>query len=461
MYNLRIGLERVRNMRRSRDRAGNFVIAVANGAANELQWARRMARTHDAQHFAAAIVAAITIGFVTPAIAQTTPDDTASRAQALSDARDQKAEELSVPRRSLVERGLHWYDTNGLRLGWRAIHFAAGRFPNGAGVGYGIGFTEKGLGSSVVDDNQRNRFDVAVQAARTIRGYYSLAAGADVKNAAGWPVDLGFRAHHYKLTQEDFYGLGDTDTSRHSNYRLNGNEFGAGMTWRATRNLSFGGEVSYLTPEIAEGTDARYGTTQSMFSEAEAPGLNELPSFVRADLSLGYDWRDSETHPRLGGQYKATISQYSGNNNAAFDFRRFDVSAQQIVPLAGHYRRLELRAGAAFTDTASASEVPFIYQPALGGAQTLRGYSHGRFRDRNAVWATAEYQWEAWWALDAAFFVDAGQVAAHRGDLALRDFDVTYGFGLRLHGKENFIARLDIARGREGITPILGFKYGF
>ena len=420
-----------------------------------------MARTHAARHFTAAIAAVVTIGFASPLLAQTTPDDTASRAQALSEARDQKAGELSAPKRSIVERGLHWYDTNGLRLGWRALHFAGGRFPNGAGLGYGIGFTSKGIGSSVADDDLPNRFDVDVQAARTIRGYYSLAARTDLKNIAGGPIDLGFRAHHYKLTREDFYGLGDTDASRHSNYRLDGNEFGAALAWRATRNFSLGSEVSYLVPELAEGTDPRYGTTQSMFSEDEAPGLTDLPSFVRADLSLGYDWRDSETHPRVGGQYKATLSQYSGIDSSSFDFRRFDVSAQQMIPLASRYRRLELRGGAAFTDTTSGGEVPFIYQPVLGGAQTMRGYSSGRFRDRNAVWATAEYQWEAWWALDAAFFVDAGQVAAHRADLALRNFDVTYGFGLRLHGKENFIARLDIAKGREGITPILGFKYGF
>jgi hypothetical protein len=39
--------------------------------------------------------------------------------------------------------------------------------------------------------------------------------------------------------------------------------------------------------------------------------------------------------------------------------------------------------------------------------------------------------------------------------------DITYGIGFRLHGNENFIARLDLARSREGFLPILGFKYGF
>jgi outer membrane protein assembly factor BamA len=105
--------------------------------------------------------------------------------------------------------------------------------------------------------------------------------------------------------------------------------------------------------------------------------------------------------------------------------------------------------------------VPFIHQPTLGGTHLLRGFAESRFRDRNAVWASAEYQWEAWWALDGAIFVDAGQVAAHRARLSLDRFEVSYGIGFRLHSDDNFMARLDIARSREGIHPILGFRYGF
>jgi hypothetical protein len=46
---------------------------------------------------------------------------------------------------------------------------------------------------------------------------------------------------------------------------------------------------------------------------------------------------------------------------------------------------------------------------------------------------TAEYRWDAWWALDGALFVDAGKVAADRRDLNLRDLDVSYGVGFRVH----------------------------
>ena len=409
-----------------------------------------------------AIVTTIAIASVAPVAAQDRPADTATRAQQAADQRSEKSGRLSPPRRSAIERGLQWYDDHGMRLGWKAFHFTGGGFPQGAGFGYGIGISAKAVGSSIVDDDQPNRVDADFTAARSLRGYQRMAARIDIKNASGGPLDLSVRWLDYRSPQEDFYGLGpDSLASQRSNYGVDGSEVGGGIAWRATDSLTIGGELAYLTTVMREGTDTRFATTQSMFDESNAPGLTEVPQFLRANAALGYDWRDSDTHPRRGGNYTATFSNYYGVDADAFNFRRLDVSAQQIVPLPNRSRRIELRAAAAFTEASSGCDVPFIYQPRLGGTNVLRGYSESRFRDRNAVWASAEYQWEAWWALDAALFVDAGQVAARRSDLSLRNFELTYGIGFRLHGDGNFIARLDLARSREGFHPILGFKYGF
>jgi outer membrane protein assembly factor BamA len=97
----------------------------------------------------------------------------------------------------------------------------------------------------------------------------------------------------------------------------------------------------------------------------------------------------------------------------------------------------------------------------LGGAQALRGFREFRFQDRNSILLTAEYRWEAWWALDGALFVDAGQVANRRQDFTLRDFDASYGFGLRFHSNRAFVARLDLAFSREGFIPLLRFEHAF
>jgi hypothetical protein len=410
----------------------------------------------------AAVVMALAIGSVAPASAQTPADDSARRAAELAAERDKKAEELAPSKPSLVERALHWYDSNGAKLQWRAFRFAMGGFTGGAGLGYGVAIAEQGMGSPVVDPDQPNRIDGEFLAARTIRGYQRIAAKMHVLNLGGLPVDVSVRWQDDQLMQEDFYGFGPGSTEAgRSNYRLDSSEYGADFTWRPASPFTIGGELSYLTPLIGEGTDTRYPTTQSIYDVEDVPGLSDLPSFVRTGASLAFDWRDSDSHPRRGGYYRVAAAQTSGVNDASHDFRRVDVAAQQIVPLGNRYRRLNLQAAAALTDSSGANDVPFFYQPSLGGLRTLRGFSESRFRDRHAAWARAEYQWEAWWALDAAFFVDAGQVASRLSEFTLHDVEVTYGVGFRMHANERVVAGLDIAVSREGVVPILGFRYGF
>jgi len=82
-------------------------------------------------------------------------------------------------------------------------------------------------------------------------------------------------------------------------------------------------------------------------------------------------------------------------------------------------------------------------------------------RDQNSLVMSAEYRWEASWMLDAAVFVDAGKVAATRGDLNLRDLATSYGVGLRVHSNSAFVARLDLAFSREGFIPLLRFEHVF
>jgi outer membrane protein assembly factor BamA len=154
-------------------------------------------------------------------------------------------------------------------------------------------------------------------------------------------------------------------------------------------------------------------------------------------------------------------SNYEDRDLDQLGFRQIQIDLQQYVPLPNRYRTLALRAEAVLTDAHAGQDVPFFYQPTLGGAQTLRGFREFRFRDRNSLLMTAEYRWEAAWLLDAALFVDAGKVAAERRGLTLRDLDVSYGLGFRLHTNSAFVARLDLAFSREGFIPLLRFEHVF
>ncbi len=75
--------------------------------------------------------------------------------------------------------------------------------------------------------------------------------------------------------------------------------------------------------------------------------------------------------------------------------------------------------------------------------------------------ATAEYRWEAWWAIDMALFVEAGKVASRRADIDFSDWELGYGLGFRLHDSKAFTLRLDLAFSREGFIPLIRAEHVF
>lgn len=219
--------------------------------------------------------------------------------------------------------------------------------------------------------------------------------------------------------------------------------------------------ASYLNPRIGSGTDPRYPATEEVFDPTTLPGFTQQPDFLRLSGGFSFDYRDNPLLPRNGGFYRVRYSDYQDRNLDAFDFRQVQVDLEQYVPLPHKYRILALRASAALSDTAAGREVPFYYQPTLGGGEKLRGFRESRFRDRNSILLSAEYRWQAWWALDMALFVDAGKVASKRSDLDLNQLEASYGLGLRFHSNRAFAARLDLSFSREGFIPFLRFIYVF
>jgi len=417
---------------------------------------RRMTRIHLER--ITTIIIALSIAST---VSAQSPDD-ASRAQELSAARAQKAETIAPPTRTLTERVLHWYDNRDSSFSWNGLHMNLGNFSGGAGLAAGVGFTRHAIGSAIVDPHHANRIDLDLSAGRSILGYQRLSARVDVLNVAGAPVNMSVSWRDDQMPQEDFYGIGqDTSESHRVSYRLDTTDITAAFEWQPFRRVFIGGAVAHLSPVLGRGTDSRFPSIEATFDPSTAPGLGGLPEFIRADATVGFDWRDNASHPRSGGHYQVTASRYDGQGDDRTDFRRTNILLQQIIPLGNRYRRIELRAQAALTGADRLARVPVIYMPYVGGASTLRGFSTSRFQDRQAVSMSAEYQWEAWWALDAALFVDAGQVQHAAGDFALRSFVTNYGVGLRLHSNSKFLARLDLAYGREGFRPLLGFKYGF
>jgi hypothetical protein len=390
--------------------------------------------------------------------------DSVTRASLLEAARDQKGLELEPMKRGKVEKGLYWYDNQYLLpkiFGkWKGIHIGGGGFPAGAGMKYGVAY-DHAIGSEENPD-RANRFDVNGVFARSTRGYQRAGGGLTVRHIGGSAIDARVWGQTFEFPQEDLFGIGQNSSrDDRTNYLHESTETGAELRWSPARFVTFSGGLAYLQPTIGSGTDPRFPSTETHFDEATLPGLTAQPDFLRTDVGAAFELRDNPLHPHAGGRYAVTLSNYDDRNLGAYAFRSVTVDAQHYVPLPNKFRVIALHAAVVMTDADAGQQVPFYYQPTLGGSQQLRGFREFRFRDRNSLVMSAEYRWEASWMLDAAVFVDAGKVAADRGDLNLRDLATSYGVGLRLHSNSAFVARLDLAYSREGFIPLLRFEHVF
>jgi hypothetical protein len=116
--------------------------------------------------------------------------------------------------------------------------------------------------------------------------------------------------------------------------------------------------------------------------------------------------------------------------------------------LAGSRVVLAMHGWLVASDTDAGKSVPFYLLPGLGGNNTLRAYTDYRFHDRHLLLVNVETRVALLTHVDAALFVDAGNVAPRLGELNLDK--TVLGAGVRMHTRHSTFARFDIAHGREG-----------
>jgi hypothetical protein len=409
------------------------------------------------------LLVALAVAVAVPSIARAGQQtDSFSRTVALAAEREARTSELTPPERSFLERKLYWYDNQHVLArvfgGWHGIRLAGGAFPAGAGTSYGVGL-ERTLGAP--GEMRSNRIDLSARAAFSTRSYSRFGTSMALRRVAGLPVDVIVAGDRLEFPEEDFFGFGAESLEIHrTSYLLESTGVGADLLWRPKSALTVGGGVWHLDQQTGTGADPRFPSVEDVFDVALVPGFGAETTFLKTDAVATLDTRDNPRHPHAGGRYEARVARYDDRADA-FDFDRVELDVQHYVPLPDRYRTLALRAAGVFTEPNGSSQVPFHYQPTLGGSQALRGFREFRFRDLNGVLLQAEYRWEAWWALDGALFVDVGQVAHTRRGLTLSGMETTYGIGFRIHSNRAFISRLDLAFSREGFLPLLRFEHVF
>ena len=262
-------------------------------------------------------------------------------------------------------------------------------------------------------------------------------------------LELWTNYRYEDFPQEDYFGRGMSSLKdNRTSYDFDSQEILAIGLFKPVSWLHLGTEVGYMTPDIGEGTDDSYPSIEQIFSDAEAPGLIEQPDYLHTTFFADIDYLDQRGRPRSGGLYHVAMGFWNDRTLERYDFKRFDATFSQYVPLDTEKRHVLLgRVGAAYVNNETGSRVPFYFLPYVGGVDTIRSFPEFRFRDENALWLTAEYHLTLIKWVSVATFADAGKAAPDWQDINLTGFKPGYGFGVRVHSNRQTFARFDVAGG--------------
>ena len=411
-------------------------------------------------------IAAVFVGLLSRVAAQdveVTQPEPKTRQETLLQMRARKAEKLSPPKASWLQRQLtNLENEQTLEDAFEApspsaggFYLTLGRIKTGAGLTLGSGYNSKGW--------LNDQVFLSVGAAGSMRKYWSVEAEVALPRLADGKVFASVHTGKNYFPQEDFFGTGpESQRDDRVSYLYRDIVFGATAGVNVLRWLSVGGGLEHIAPLISGGHDGRFPSIEEEFTEEEAPGLTAQPDFVRTEAFADVNYTSPRGNPRVGGRYMLTYSYYEDRDLDQYSFSRLDIDLRQYVSLLRQRRILALRALASFTDPATGHFVPFYYLPTLGGSRTLRGFRDFRFRDRHLLLLQAEYRYEIFPALSMVLFYDTGKVASDRADINLDNLESDYGFGVRVGTDTRGFFLLDTAfGGGEGVHLIMKFSFVF
>ena len=384
------------------------------------------------------IVSLIVLSLAATASAQTT------RVDAIAEQQAEKAKTLSAEGPSEAERMIKQVLLSPLLSGGDGAYPWFGSVFGGTGMAAGAGFLKRLENASFFNIQT----GISINMSTVIRGSY---AAPEL-----WRGMMQVDVNSQWMSAKDvsYYGPGqDSSADRRDRYDFTPKDIGANVTVRPMRRVFLTGSYSFLDFETERAAP--------VFSEAEAPGLDQDLQFHTSRGSISYDWRPAAGYSTRGGMYRATFERNQEANGKPYSFHSQEYEVVQQLPLVKEQFVLAFRGLATLATPGDGDAVQVVLAPYLGSGSTLRGYANRRFADRNRVLLTAEYRWRPSRYLDMAVFYDTGQVAHDRRDFNSALFDSAWGLGARIHGPNFNALRIEVARGKEGIRLIFAGSQPF
>jgi outer membrane protein assembly factor BamA len=183
-----------------------------------------------------------------------------------------------------------------------------------------------------------------------------------------------------------------------------------------------------------------------MLASGDIPGSSG-GSVSGLGFFMTHDSRDSIFYSTAGSFHQFSAMAFGRALGSDFSFNRFFFDLRKYVRLSSA-QCLAFQARLLF----QTGNPPFWRMGLLGGAESMRGYYLGRYRDKDMITLQAEYRWvPVFWRIGLVAFASLGDVVATFGGFDVGRFKYAYGLGLRFvfDPKQRLNLRLDFGFGKE------------
>lgn len=191
---------------------------------------------------------------------------------------------------------------------------------------------------------------------------------------------------------------------------------------------------------------------EELYDTDQLVGFDDGAITLETDFIVRLDARQSEGIRPIGP--RAELFGGPIFNNLGQPFFHYGLEAAVTGNLYRGDRLLTFRT---FLEAVEGPEevIPFTSLPRLGGANRLRGYRQGRFRDRRAAVATVEYSYPVHQNLQSVVFLDVGTVGSTWADVVEpANWQPGGGVGLLIGSRDSVVFRAELAYG-EGLIGTL------
>ncbi|QIR14912.1 BamA/TamA family outer membrane protein [Shewanella aestuarii] len=158
---------------------------------------------------------------------------------------------------------------------------------------------------------------------------------------------------------------------------------------------------------------------------------------------INYDTRDHVTNPQQGSISQLEVGIYRESFGGHHDFEVYNALHSAYYPILDD-DTLAWQIRGRF----SHGDVPWDHLSKIGGGNALRGYTTGRYRDKQMLLAQVEYRQHLTGRHGMVYWVGAGTIADSIDELTFDHLLPNVGVGYRLEVKPKVNLRLDLAYGK-------------